>query len=148
MWVCWGQSCANEIMSSVPRRADSLVHGPPVDPLRVNGHQRPSGEESTQILHSLWEKNNSKQMPWVDLEHGSGPRGDKMVPQRLQRLPADWQCLGRPLCWESLCRCGERGLHPARTGECLQETAGGGNGYSRGRWRGCFRRIWLNFCVC
>ena len=56
--------------------------------------------------------------------------------------------LGWPLCWESLRRCGERGLHPTRTGKRLLETVRGGNAYSRGRWRGCFRRIWMNFCAC
>ena len=96
MWLCWWEPCANEVMSSVPRRADSLVHGPPVDPPRVTGHQWPSGEESTQILHCLWEKNNSQQMPWVDLDHGSGPRGDKTVPQRLEGLPADCDSAGLP----------------------------------------------------
>ena len=42
-------------------------------------------------------------MPWVDLEHGSGPRGDKMVPQRLQRLPADGDSAWGGLCAGRAC---------------------------------------------
>lgn len=93
-------------------------------------------------------KDNSKQMPWVNLEYGSDPMGWLNgtlggCKDALQTVPV--LCfLGWLPCWESWlwCVCGtlsckERGAF-SRNSERWDAS-------SRGRVGGCFRGIWLRF---